>query len=98
MWSSKGTAAIGCAWLYLYPYLSGKLNFTVTGFGFGMKSRRLFPEGLILVSIPWDLLPGIVENLRDMDWAPPSFALGAEGHKKKVRGIFDELKREFEAK
>lgn len=95
MWCSKGTPVIGCAWLYLYPFTSGELNFTVTGFGFGMKSRRLFPEGQILMSIPWDLLPSMVENLQDMNWVPHSYTIGGEEHKKKVRGIAEELQKEL---
>lgn len=94
MWSARGTAAVGCAWLYLYPLISGEMNMTVTGFGFGMRARRLFPEGQILLTIPWDKLPGIIKNLEEMEWVPESYTLGAEGHKKKVRRIVEELKKE----
>jgi uncharacterized protein (DUF169 family) len=93
-WSAKGTTVIGCAWLYNYPYLSGEMNLTVTGFGFGMRARRLFPEGRVLLSIPWDKLPGIIGNLEDMEWVPESYNLGPEGHKKKIRRIIEELKQE----
>jgi len=93
-WSAKGTPVIACAWIYIYPYLSGEMNLTVTGFGFGMKSRRLFPEGLILLSIPWDLLPRIINNLQDMKWVPHSYTIGRDAHKKKVRRIVEELKQE----
>jgi uncharacterized protein (DUF169 family) len=95
MWSSKGTPVIGCAWLYIYPYVSGELNFTVTGFGFGIRSRRLFPEGLILLSIPWDLLPSLIANLQDMNWVPHSYTIGREEHKRKVKRIVDALKQDF---
>jgi uncharacterized protein (DUF169 family) len=94
MWSARGTAAAGCAWLYLYPLLSGEMNMTVTGFGFGMRSRRLFPEGMVLMTIPWDKLPNILHNLDEMEWVPESYTLGAEGHKKKVQRIVAELKKE----
>ena len=94
MWSAKGTSVIGCAWIYLYPYLSGELNFTITGFGHGMKARKLFPEGLILMSIPYDLLAGMANNLRDMKWIPRSYTLGKDGHKKRVKRIVEELKQE----
>jgi uncharacterized protein (DUF169 family) len=97
MWSAKGTTVIGCTWLYIYPYLSGELNFTITGFGHGMRARRLFPEGLLLISIPYDLLPGMVRNLHDMKWVPLSYTLGKEGHKKRVKGIVEELKQESQA-
>jgi uncharacterized protein (DUF169 family) len=41
MWLAKGTTVIGCAWIYIYPYLSGELNFTVTGFGHRYETSRL---------------------------------------------------------
>ncbi|MGD1118542.1 MAG: DUF169 domain-containing protein [Dehalococcoidales bacterium] len=94
MWQARGTAAAGCAWIYLYPLLSGEMNLTVTGFGFGMRARRLFPEGRILLSIPWDKLPQIIKSLEEMPWVPESYTLGAEGHKKKSKKIVAELKEE----
>jgi uncharacterized protein (DUF169 family) len=73
MWSSKATPAIGCAWLYVYPYLTGELNYTTAGFGHGMKRRNLFPEGHQLISIPYDLLPSILQNLQEMPWVLPAY-------------------------
>ncbi len=70
MWSARGTAAAGCAWLYIYPLLSGEMNMTVTGFGFGMRSRRLFPEGQVLLSIPWDKLPRYLRAWRRWNGSP----------------------------
>jgi uncharacterized protein (DUF169 family) len=93
-WSARGTPAAGCAWLYIYPLQSGEMNLTVTGFGFGMKSRRLLPEGRILLTIPWDKLPGIIKNLEEMEWIPESYTLGKEGHKKRLKEIVAELEKE----
>jgi uncharacterized protein (DUF169 family) len=73
MWASKYSAAIGCAWIYVYPYLTGELNYTITGLGHGMKRRNLFPEGRQLVSIPFDLLPSMLQILEDMPWILPAF-------------------------
>jgi uncharacterized protein (DUF169 family) len=73
MWSSKCSAAIGCAWIFVYPYMTGELNYTMTGLGHGMKRRKLFPEGQQLVSIPFDLLPSILQTLQDMPWVLPAF-------------------------
>ena len=94
MWSAKGTPVAACAWLYIYPYVSGELNFMMPSFSFGMRSRRLFPEGLLLISIPRDLLPSIVKNLQDMNWVPHSYTIGREGHKKKVQEIVEALRQE----
>ena len=97
MWSAKGTPVAACAWLYIYPYVSGELNFMIPGFSFGMKSRRLFPENLLLISIPRGVLPTIVRNLRDMKWVPHSYTIGREQHKKKAKRIVRALRREIGA-
>jgi uncharacterized protein (DUF169 family) len=73
MWASKYSAAIGCAWIYVYPYLTGELNYTITGLGHGMRRRNLFPEGHQLISIPFDLLPSMLQTLQDMPWVLPAF-------------------------
>jgi len=96
MWSAKGTPVAACAWLYIYPYVSGELNFMMPGFSFGMRSRRLFPEGVLLVSIPRVLLPVIVKNLQDMNWVPHSYTIGREAHKKKAKRIVEALRQEID--
>ena len=73
MWLSKFSPAIGCAWVYIYPYLTGELNYAMTGLGHGMKRRKLFPEGLQLVSIPFDLLSSLLQTLHDMPWVLPAY-------------------------
>jgi uncharacterized protein (DUF169 family) len=73
MWSSKFSAAIGCAWILVHPYLKGELNYVMTGLGHGMKRRQLFPEGWQLVSIPFDRLPSLLQNLQEMPWDLPAF-------------------------
>ena len=73
MWVSKYTPAIGCAWIYTYPYLSGELNYTIAGLGHGMKRRQLFPEGRQIISIPFDLLPSLLQSLQDMPWVLPAY-------------------------
>jgi uncharacterized protein (DUF169 family) len=73
MWSSKFSAAIGCAWIFAYPYVTGELNYTTAGLGHGMKRRNLFPEGHQIISIPFDLLPSILQTLQEMPWVLPAY-------------------------
>jgi len=73
MWLSKFSSAIGCAWIFIYPYLTGELNYIITGLGHGIKRRKLFPEGLQLISIPLDLLPSLLQTLQDMPWVLPAY-------------------------
>lgn len=98
MWHVKGTTVIGCAWLFLYPYLSGDLNMTITGFSHGMKARRLFPEGLVLISIPYNMLSLFVQNLQNMEWDLPQYHRGKEAHLKYMEKIAQEIRKELEEK
>ncbi len=94
VWQARGTTVAGCAWLYIYPYLTGEINLTVTGFSFGMKARRLFPEGRILLTIPWERFSDVLKNLAEMEWVPESYTMGPEGHKKKMLRIREEMAKE----
>ena len=95
MWSSKGSTCLACAWLFAYPYLTGELNFTVSGLGYSMKARGVLPDGLMLLSIPGDLLPNMIENLQDMEWYPHWFNLGREGFIKGVKELDERMTREI---
>ncbi len=86
--SSKTTNVLGCAWLYVYPYLTGELNYITAGLGFGMRVNKAFPLGRQIISIPFDWLLTIVSNLQEMPWVPPSYADESGEFDKKV---FSEL-------
>ena len=73
VWSSKTTCVMGCAWLLAYPYITGEVNYLVTGFGTGMKAKKLFPEGRQILSIPYDWIPRILTSLSEMPWAIPAW-------------------------
>lgn len=73
IWEPKATGVVGCGWLYVYPYKSGKVNYMITGLAYGMIARNVFPEGKVLVSIPWNWIPAISQNLKEMKWVLPGF-------------------------
>ena len=85
MWSSRYSSAIGCSWLLIYPYLNGEINFISTGLGFGMKRRKLFPEGLQIISVPFDQLPSLLQTLREMPWVPGPFKPDGLEYVKRLR-------------
>jgi len=97
VWTARGSTVMACAWMFVYPYLTGELNFYVAGFSFGPTARRLFPEGMIVLSIPWDQLPAIVANLGEMNWVPESFTIGREAHKAKAKKAAAEVKKKLAA-
>jgi uncharacterized protein (DUF169 family) len=85
MWISRYTSAIGCSWLFAYPYLSGEMNYITTGLGFGMRRRKLFQEGRHFMSIPFDILPSLLQTLQDMPWVPEPYKAGGLEYVKKLR-------------
>jgi uncharacterized protein (DUF169 family) len=93
---SKTTGVFGCAWLFTYPYQTGKINYTITGLAFGMKAKEVFPEGLILFSIPFDWIPILIHNLKEMKWELPSFKEGVVKFKERERNIMEILSKESE--
>jgi hypothetical protein len=60
-----------------------------------MKARQVLPDGLIIVSVPFNLISGLIDNLKDMEWEPYWFKLGRDGFVKEVRkrseALFQEL-------
>ena len=73
MWEPKAMGVVGCSWLYVYPYKSGKVNYMITGMAYGMIARKVFPEGKVLISIPWNRIPVITQSLDEMEWDLPGY-------------------------
>ena len=94
LWDPKATPVLGCAWLYIYPFQSGKVNYTVTGLAFGMKSKQVFEEGQMVISIPYNWIPTITQNLQEMEWVLPSYTDGLEKFLEREKKIFAEAERE----
>jgi len=85
MWHSRYSSAIGCAWLFTYPFVNGEINFVTTGLGFGMKRRKLFPEGRQFISIPFDRLPYMLQTLQEMPWVPRPYQPDGPEYVKRLR-------------
>ena len=77
LYKSTCTPVMGCAWLLLYPYRTGNVNFIVPAFVHGLHSRQLYPADTLLVGIPYRWIPTILTNLEQMN-------LHLEGHKSKA--------------
>lgn len=90
LWVSKHSFVLGCAWLFVYPYITGKVNYIVSGMTFGTKFIKEPPEGYIIISIPHDWIPTMLRNLQEMVWHPPSYE-GKEKHSK----IFEEILKKY---
>lgn len=88
---SKTTGVFGCAWLFTYPYQTGKVNHTVTGLHFGSKAKQVFPEGLILISVPFDWIPILAQGLKEIIWDLPGYKEGAEKFKEGEKKMLERL-------
>lgn len=96
-WSSKGTPVLACSWIYLYPYLTGELNYTITGLSMGMQTLKVLPQGLMVIAIPWQKLPMILTNMEKMNWHPISETVTGDEHKKRFAEILEEIQGVLDA-
>jgi uncharacterized protein (DUF169 family) len=94
LYISKTTPVMGCAWLYIYPCRSAKVNYLMPEMVHGMRARELFTEGTVLVSIPYHWIPIITQNLKEMKWALPAYTDGREKHLKREKNVFESLAQE----
>jgi uncharacterized protein (DUF169 family) len=92
--TTKSTPVIVCSWLFAYPYVSGELNYTISGLGTGMKARKVLPEGLMLISVPYDILPMLTENLQEMQWVLPLHKL-ADEDEEYFKRTAEEIRQEY---
>jgi uncharacterized protein (DUF169 family) len=95
MWNAKGSTCLACAWFYAYPYLSGEINYGISGLGFSMKARRVLPEGLVIISVPSEKLSMLMENLQEMEWEPHWFSLGRDGFCQAVKDLEARISKEY---
>ncbi len=93
--TTKITPVLMCAWIFVYPYVTGELNYTVTGIGYGFRLQKLLPEGLFVISVPYDLIPMLIENLQVMDWVLPITTFSDEERMKYSGKVMEEISQEY---
>jgi uncharacterized protein (DUF169 family) len=96
IYESKTSTALSCSWLYVYPYVTGKVNYYITGMGFGSIGREVFPPGWVLVSIPYQWLSVITQNLKEMKWDLTAYTLGKDKFVQWEKSILDKLASDFQ--
>jgi len=96
MFYSRGTPVISCSWIFIYPVVSGEMNFTITGLGLGMEKLDAFTPGLILISVSWNLLPTMTENLQEMTWGETEPPPGGDAHRQYFKRVLGELRQRLE--
>jgi uncharacterized protein (DUF169 family) len=80
MWVSQGTPVMECSWILTYPYIHGEVNSLITDTSHGMTSKKIFPPGTILVSVPYDRIAQLVSGLEKIEWYPKLMTEGKDYH------------------
>lgn len=93
-WTARASHVLSCAWLFAYPLKSGKVNYTITGLAYGSKAKKIFEEGWMLISVPWDWVPVITQTLQTMEWVPGPFSDTEAEFLARSRRIDEEIARE----
>ena len=63
-YTSKTTMVMGCSWIYIYPFETGNVNYLMPEMIHGMTGRELFAPNTVLVSIPYQWLQTVAQNLK----------------------------------
>ena len=93
---SKATPVVACSWIYVYPVVSGELNYFITGLGLGMQALNIFPPGLFLISVPFQLIPTMLENLKEMPYSRTvAPGPGGPAHRKRVNKLMADLRKKI---
>lgn len=66
VYTSQSTPVMGCTWFLIYPFRSGNINYVLPALIHGPHGRQLYPEDTVLVSIPYQWIPTVLENLAQM--------------------------------
>lgn len=91
---SKATPVVACSWIYVYPVVSGELNYYITGLGMGMQALNIFPPGLFLISVPFQILPTVLDNLKEMSYSPTlEPGPGGNAHRKRVNKVLEDMRK-----
>lgn len=93
LYRSVVSTVFACASLYVYPYQTGNVNYVVTGMTFGMKSKEVYPEGLVLIVIPYHWIPAVTQSLKVMTWVPEAFTQGRDKFVEHEKKVMEDLKR-----
>jgi len=93
LYRSVVSTVFACASLYVYPYQTGNVNYVVTGMTFGMKSKEVYPEGLVLIVIPYHWIPAVTQSLNVMTWVPEAFTQGRDRFVEHERKVMEDLER-----
>jgi uncharacterized protein (DUF169 family) len=91
LYRSVVSTVFACASLYVYPYQTGNVNYVVTGLSFGMRTKEVYPSGLVLIVIPYQWIPAVTYSLNKITWVPEAFTEGREKMVEREKQVMEAL-------
>ena len=79
VWESTFTQVLSCAWMYPYPYVTGKINMLPTCMQLGQRKSKLYEPGQLIICVPFQKIDAVVKGLKDMDMVPLTLREDQEG-------------------
>jgi uncharacterized protein (DUF169 family) len=89
-----------CSWIFVYPVISQKMNFLITGLGLGMQELGVFPPGQFIISMPWNKIGTMLDNLQEMDiqkLVQLTPGPGGIEHRQRVDKLMQDLRNEIDS-
>jgi uncharacterized protein (DUF169 family) len=87
-YTSKTTIFMGCSWIFIYPFEKGKVNYLMPEMIHGMNGRELFAPNSVLISVPYQWLQTVAQNLKEIKM---EFHESKEEYLKEFEGILVNL-------
>ena len=82
---SKVTLSMECAWYITYPYITGKVNTFAGSVGYATQRAKTWNPNEMAICIPYELVPMVIENLKEMPWEEPFCGEDGLEFKKRIR-------------
>ena len=96
IYESKTTPVLACSWICIYPFMTGKVNYVVSHMVYCLRVRQVFPQSQVLISIPYNWIPTVTQNLNELTWEPPEFTMDRDKFIQRRKQVLDEVAEEFQ--
>ena len=78
------------------PFMTGKVNYLVSHVVYCLRVRQVFPDSMILISIPYNWILTITQNLNDLAWEPKEFTMERDKFIQRREQVLGEVAEEFQ--
>ena len=76
--------------------MTGKVNYIVSHMVYCLRVRQVFPDSQVLISIPYNWIPIITQNLSELTWEPAEFIMDRNTFIQRRKQVLGEVSEELE--